>query len=350
MLTDGWDNGVTGVVIDSVTVNGYEADHLGNPDCEPGGGYAQLQTGNGWILRNSIFQDSGCTAVFVAGGITFTNNRVTNNQKLGVFCYVNVPGAAGNMTFQGNEIDSNNQGHYTQDDTPAGIKCFADQDDNAQTVTIIDNYVHDNAASGIWLDTAINGATVQGNTVVNNAVNGIHYEVSSGPCDISHNVINGNGAGPFYTTNNTLHGGSGIYISTSGGCNVHDNNVYAPAGSFGPIYMQCDARSDAPANPCKNVAFYNNTVTFGSNSINVLLYGFNNNSGVTPTGSYSDNNSFYDTVSTSQQHWLWNTTPYVADTFSIYRSVAGEDAHSTLTAGNASVSGCTQIGCTGSGW
>jgi len=350
MLTDGWDNSVTGIVIDSITVNGYEADHLGNPDCEPGGGQAQIQTGNGWIIRNSTFRNSGCTAVFVLGGITFTNNRVTNNQKLGVFCYVNLPGAVGNMLFQGNELDANNQGHYTQDDTPAGIKCYADQNNAAQTVTIENNYIHDNVAGGIWLDTNIDGATVQGNTIVNNAVTGLQYEVSAGPCDISHNVINGNGLGPFYTTTNDIHSGAGIYISTSGGCNIHDNNVFSPAGSWGPIYMQCDTRGDAPSNPCNNVAFYNNTVTFGSNSVSTLLYGFNNNSGVIPTGSYSDNNQFYDMVDTTEQHWLWNTAPYVADSFSVYQSVTGQDAHSTLAVGNASVPGCTKIGCTGSGW
>jgi hypothetical protein len=350
MLTDGWDNSVTGVVFDSLTVNGYEADHLGNPDCEPGGGQAQIQTGNGWIIRNSTFQNSGCTGVFVLGGITFTNNRATNNQKLGVFCYVNLPGAVGNMLFQGNEFDANNQGHYTQDDTPAGIKCYADQNNNAQTVTIENNYVHDNVAAGVWLDTNINGAIVQGNTIVNNAVTGLQYEVSSGPCDISHNVIYGNGVGPFYPNNPVNYGGTGIYISTSGGCNIHDNNVSSPAGSWGPIYMQCDSRADAPSNACTNVAFYNNTVTFGSNSVNNLLYGFNNNSGVIPTGSYSDNNQFYDTVDTSQQHWLWNTAPYVANTFTEYTTLTGQDAHSTLTVGNASVPGCTTIGCTGSGW
>ncbi len=350
MLTDGWDNAVTGVVIDSLTVKGYQADHLDNPDCEPGGGFPQVETGNGWIIRNSTFQNSGCTGVSVFGGITFTNNRVTNNQKLGLFCYANLPGAAENMLFQGNEIDGNNQGHYRQDDTPAGIKCFGYLNGNPQTVTIENNYVHDNLASGIWLDTAINGATVQGNTIISNSVNGIHYEVSSGPCDISHNVINGNGTGPFYPSRNVINNGSGIYISTSGGCNVHDNNVSAPAGSWGPIYMQCDLRSDAPLNACTNVAIYSNTVTFGSNSVDTLLYGFNNNSGVIPTGSYSDNNQFYDTVDTSQQHWLWNTTPYVADTWSEYRSATGQDTHSTLTAGNASAPGCTMIGCSGSGW
>jgi hypothetical protein len=346
-MTDGWDNGVTGVVIDGLTVAGYEADQIGTTACANGGGWPQVTTGNGWIIRNSIFQNSGCTGVFIAGSATLTNNRFTNHMKSGVFCYVNIPGAGTTILVEGNEIDHNNQGHYAQDNTPAGIKCYAELSwPSIQTVSVLNNYVHDNVATGIWLDTNIKNAMVQGNTVVNNSNAGIGYEVSPGPCDISHNVINGNGAGPFYTSGPSM----GIFISTSSNCKVHDNNVFSPTGSFGPIYMQTDTRNDAPSDAGRNVNFYNNTITFASNGTATLLYGFTNNSRITPTGSYSNNNSFYDTAGTSNPHWLWNTTPYVGMTWSNYRSATGQDAGSTLRSGNASVSGCTQVGCTGSGW
>jgi parallel beta-helix repeat protein len=346
-MTDGWDAGVTGVVIDGVTVTGYQANNTGTTACANGGGVPQLTTGNGWIIRNSIFQNSGCIGVFIAGSATLTNNRFTNHQKSGVFCYVNIPGAGTPILVEGNEIDHNNQGHYAQDNTPAGIKCYAELSwPSIQTVSILNNYVHDNIATGIWLDTNIKNATVQGNTIVNNAVNGVHYEVSPGPCDISHNVINGNGTGPFYTSGP----GMGIFISTSSNCNIHDNNVFSPTGSFGAIYMQTDARSDAPSDAGQNVHFYNNTVTFASSGSSTLLEGFNNNSGIAPTGSYSNNNSFYDVAGVSNSHWLWNTPRYVGITWSKYQSTTGQDASSTLSSGNGSFTGCTQIGCTGSGW
>jgi hypothetical protein len=142
----------------------------------------------------------------------------------------------------------------------------------------------------------------------------------------------------------------GIFISTSSNCNIHDNNVFSPTGSWGPIYMQADTRNDAPADAGQNVHIYNNTITFASNGSTTLLFGFNNNSRITPTGSYSNNNSFYDTAGTSNPHWLWNGTRYQALTWSNYRSTTGQDAGSSLIAGNGSVSGCLQIGCAGSGW
>jgi hypothetical protein len=142
----------------------------------------------------------------------------------------------------------------------------------------------------------------------------------------------------------------GIFISTSSNCNIHDNNVFSPTGSFGAIYMQTDARSDAPSDAGQNVHFYNNTVTFASSGSSTLLEGFNNNSGIAPTGSYSNNNSFYDVAGVSNSHWLWNTPRYVGITWSKYQSTTGQDASSTLSSGNGSFTGCTQIGCTGSGW
>jgi hypothetical protein len=224
-MTDGWDAGVTGVVIDGVTVTGYQANNIGTAACASGGGLPQVTTGNGWIIRNSTFQNSGCIGVFIDGSATLRNNRFTNHQKS-----VNIPGAGTAILVQGNEIDNNNQGHYAQNNTPAGIKCYAGPGwPSIQTVSILNNYVHDNVATGIWLDTNIKNATVQGNTIINNAVYGVHYEASPGPCGISHNVINGNGTGPFYSQE---FPGMSIYISTSSNCNVHDNNVFSPTGSW----------------------------------------------------------------------------------------------------------------------
>jgi hypothetical protein len=79
------------------------------------------------------------------------------------------------------------------------------------------NAVLDNAGPGIWFDTMNTDATIVGNEISGNAINGVFYELSSGAL-VEDNVITDNGA----------EGGAlaaGIFVANSPGVTVRNNTL-----------------------------------------------------------------------------------------------------------------------------
>jgi hypothetical protein len=192
---------------------------------------------------------------------------------------------------------------------------------------------------------------IQGNTAINNSVNGIMFEVSTNG-DISHNVVNTNSAGPFY---NIYPAQYEILISSSGDVEINNNNVTSRPGAYGSIVYLEATRGDAPASMGQNVNFFQNTVTNTDTASPGVAYGWRilsgSSSGLTicsGTAACGGGNAFYDTSASIIRYMWGNAGPTY--TYSSYRSASSQDSASTLTIGSATVSGCTQIGCSGSGW
>jgi parallel beta-helix repeat protein len=96
----------------------------------------------------------------------------------------------------------------------------------ATDVSFRDNFVHHNAADGIWYDTDNTGSLIEGNRVEDNGRDGISYEVSA------RGVIRRN------TVRRSA--GSGIFIATSKNVEIAEN---ALADNFRGIqyFLNCDA-------------------------------------------------------------------------------------------------------------
>ncbi len=86
-----------------------------------------------------------------------------------------------------------------------------------------DNYVHDNHCPGVWYDINAANNVIDHNRVVNNAGEGIFYEISHDSV-ISGNVVQGNGFGTNGNSCKWLWGG-GITIASSSNVQVYGNNV-----------------------------------------------------------------------------------------------------------------------------
>jgi hypothetical protein len=164
------------------------------------------------------------------------------------------------------------------------------------------NYVHDNHGDGLWWDGNFTGASIIGNTVVNNDYHGIHWETGD-TAEIAFNVSALNGKCTAPATSNQ------IYISTSTNSDVHDNNITVGPSSLcqSAIILQNQDRPD-------NIGFsnnivHNNTVTFQTSA---GLMGFyaqcdpGTGSCATPTGNAQINNAYY-VASLSDNHWLYPT-------------------------------------------
>src|SRR5262249_9220603 len=136
------------------------------------------------------------------------------------------------------------------------------------------------------------------------------------------------------------------YIADSSHVSVDTNNILVPSNSGAEgIFFQTTSRGDRQDS--SSLTQTNNTVTFVSTTIG--FDGWYNTAARVTSGNSSNNNHFYD-VNTTAARFLWGATSLVGQAFAAYKVSTGQDAASTLVVGNASVSGCTRVGCTGSGW
>ena len=116
------------------------------------------------------------------------------------------------MVVQGCQIVDNGQLGYTWSWEAGATKFF-----DTHGLVFRNNAVLDNTGPGIWFDTMNTDATIVGNEISGNAINGVFYELSSGAL-VEDNVITDNGA----------EGGAlaaGIFVANSPGVTVRNNTL-----------------------------------------------------------------------------------------------------------------------------
>jgi parallel beta-helix repeat protein len=273
----------------------------------------------GWIFDHTNFVFNNCSGVNLASGSSIIGGRITDNAHGGI------KGGKG-VTVRGAEIARNNTRGDDIFNDAAGVK-LAGGVTNSQ---LINNWVHDNYATGLWCDISCDGVIFEGNTVLHNGFAGIMYEISSKGI-IRNNVVNDNIS-------------IQIFVSSSDGAEVYGNNVRVPIGNAHGILIQADRRPDAPIT--SGNAIRSNTVTFVGDSVKGSGTGFRIYGGLVGKGNYSDHNAFY-TQDLAHLHWFWsNPRPLPWD---VYRLRSGQDANSTLTVGDGSLRGCPREDCESSG-
>lgn len=314
----------TGVLWQNITVEYY---NTSSPECNLGAIHGAVN----WTFVNDTFTLNNCTGLNVGSGDTVIGGHYTYNAHAGIETYNNA-----NITVNGAEVAWNN----TRGDNPTG-DAGGFKFSKASNVQLLNNWVHDNAGNGMWCDIGSVNVTFDGNTIINNAFEGIKYEIST-IATIRNNVVNGNGAGaPDGFADDQI----GVY--TSDHVQVYDNNVET-LGKQDTIIVQTDYRPDAPWARVQDDAIYNNTVTFATK---LGGYGFRNDGGaIGPDGlgSITSSANIFWAVSKSDPHWFWNQyTP--ATGIDAYQAHSGQDSISALFTGNGSVPGCQQANCTGAG-
>jgi len=147
-------------------------------------------------------------------GTQILDNSIHHNGQLGV-------AGPSNTSLQviGNEVDNNNtDGFWISDWEAGGIKV------TRSSATIQHNNVHDNKSVGIWLDIDNKGVTIDDNSIVNNAADGIRYEISYDGV-ISNNVVTGNSLGLGRGCNTSLYCGAGIDLDAATNVEIFGNTV-----------------------------------------------------------------------------------------------------------------------------
>ena len=165
-------------------------------------------------IKNNVVEHNGCTGIAGWGhmGTEVSGNTIRQNNRLGILSW-----------------------------ETAGIK-FHDFRDGV----IEDNLIEGNDAWGIWLDNVYKGSAIRSNLMINNLWGGIFFEMGSGPCYVTNNVIANSISG-----HEALHrGGHGIYGHDAAGVKVYHNLFYCNSG-FGVTARVVVDRPGGDYNPCE---------------------------------------------------------------------------------------------------
>jgi parallel beta-helix repeat protein len=307
----------------NVTVRGLTIEHFATP---PQGGAVVL--GLGWqVSANDIRWNHAVGAMLVnADGAVLEKNKIHHNGQLGVGQYSTLKG-----TISANEVSGNNtDGFWIADWESGGIKTTWS---NGGWVT--GNLIKANRGVGLWSDAYDDSRTFSNNQIVDNAADGIRYEIGRNGV-IEDNVISGNGFGTGRGSGRSLWDGGGINVNTSSNVQVRDNVV---ANNVNGISIQSRTRGSGPwgQNLLRDIVVSSNKVTMRGGT---TATGMVQNAGaVIPAGEVKLDNNMYIldsmTADRFQKTGQWYTAQQWRQT--------GQDATSVFTIGKAILDEATGV-------
>jgi parallel beta-helix repeat protein len=308
----------------NVTVRGLTVEHFATP---PQGGAVVL--GLGWkVYANEIRWNHAVGAMLInADSAVLEKNRIHHNGQLGAGQYSTLKG-----TISANDIsDNNTDGFWIADWESGGVKTTW-----SSGGWVTGNLIQDNRGVGLWSDAYDDSRTFSNNQIVDNAADGIRYEIGRNGV-IEDNSISGNGFGTGRGSGTSLWDGGGININTSSNVQVRDNVV---ANNVNGIAIQSRTRGSGPwgTNVLRDIVVSGNKVTMlrGTTATGMVQ----NSGAAIPAGEVTlDNNTYIlDSLATQRfqktGQWYtaqqWRTTCQdTTSAFTIGRAVL--DATGVLT-------------------
>jgi parallel beta-helix repeat protein len=145
-------------------------------------------------------------------GISGGANSVIDNVRIHDNANAGIGGTDGSVAISNSELDHNG--------SDAFVGCCAAGIKSANGYTITNSFIHDNLGVGVWCDVGCEGIPFQvlGNTITNNLMGGVRFEISSGPSIVRGNTVqNNNLAGQ--------GGHGGIEINSSQNATVEGNTL-----------------------------------------------------------------------------------------------------------------------------
>jgi parallel beta-helix repeat protein len=229
--------------------------------------------GSGWrVFANDIRWNHAVGAMLVnADGATLDKNLIQNNGQLGVGQY-----STSNGKIIENQVSNNNtDGFWIADWESGGIKTTW-----STKGAVSGNLIKQNRGVGLWSDAYDDGRVFSDNQIVDNAADGIRYEIGRNGV-IENNTITGNGLGTGRGSGTSLWDGGGINVNTSTNVTVRNNVL---AGNVNGISIQSRTRGNGPwgLNVLRDVIVSGNKVTMRGGTTST---GMVQNSGAAiPTG------------------------------------------------------------------
>ncbi|TDW94219.1 parallel beta-helix repeat protein [Kribbella pratensis] len=299
----------------NVTVRGLTIEHFATP---PQGGAVVL--GLGWkVIANDIRWNHGVGAMLVnADGAVLERNHIHSNGQLGIGQYSTLK-----ATIAANEVSYNNtDGFWIADWESGGIKTTW-----SSGGWVSGNLIQYNRGVGLWSDAYDDSRTFSSNQILDNAADGIRYEIGRNGV-IEDNVVSGNGFGTGRGSGTSLWDGGGINVNTSSNVQVRDNVV---ANNVNGIAIQSRTRGSGPwgTNQLRDIVVSGNQVTMRGGT---TATGMVQNAGaVIPPGEVTLNDNTYILDSLAAERFQKTGEWYTAKAW----RTTGQDTTSAFTLGKA---------------
>ena len=279
--------------------------------------------GSGWTVQsNEVRLNHGEGIKTKGDDETILSNNVHNNGQAGI-----ATGSGSNIRYQNNTVSNNNYAKITYDSEAGGSK-FA----GSSNLRILDNTFSGNDGVALWIDGESSDATISGNTVTNNTLDGIRYEHSH------HGTISGNVTQKqrservrhMYRVRNSRE----IVLSDSDYTTVTGNNLTSNCGG---ITLTHSTRRHPLVVPVDDIVT-DNTITY-SRSVTIANRIGGEDGQIPPPLFNPANNNYFDYNTyhfahnglLNMDHWVWGgtfgTTAHTHD-WPQWRS-AGQDIHGT---------------------
>jgi parallel beta-helix repeat protein len=299
----------------NVTVRGLTVEHFATP---PQGGAVVL--GLGWhVYANEIRWNHAIGAMLQnADSAVLEQNWIHDNGQLGVGQYSTLKG-----TISANEIsDNNTDGFWIADWESGGVKTTW-----SSGGSVTGNLIQDNRGIGLWSDAYDDSRTFSNNQIVDNAADGIRYEIGRNGVIVG-NSVSGNGFGTGRGSGTSLWDGGGININTSSNVQVRDNVV---ANNVNGISIQSRTRGSGPwgTNVLRDIVVSGNQVTMRGGT---TATGMVQNSGAAiPAGEVTLDDNVYILDSLAAERFQKTGQWYTAKQW----RATGQDTDSAFTIGRA---------------
>lgn len=211
-----------------INVEDIVFEHAANQAPWPSVGAVSVRNGHDWVIRGCTIRMTQSVGLDIGGewfdgtrlfgdapnsyGHLIENCLISDNGMTGIYGY-----EVKNIVIRNNEISGSNRLGFVQAlsarwEEYSGIKLL-----HAKNIQILDNYVHDNHAYGIWFDNQWQGSRISRNLVVDNQFGGIFIEYGQAPdapLIIDNNIV-------MFTDE-----GSGIYTHDSSDIVIAHNLLY----------------------------------------------------------------------------------------------------------------------------
>jgi parallel beta-helix repeat protein len=299
----------------NVTVRGLTVEHFATP---PQGGAVVL--GLGWhVYANEIRWNHAIGAMLQnADSAVLEKNWIHDNGQLGIGQYSTLKG-----TISANEVsDNNTDGFWIADWESGGVKTTW-----SSGGSVTGNLIQDNRGIGLWSDAYDDSRTFSNNQIVDNAADGIRYEIGRNGVIVG-NSVSGNGFGTGRGSGTSLWDGGGININTSSNVQVRDNVV---ANNVNGISIQSRTRGSGPwgTNVLRDIVVSGNQVTMRGGT---TATGMVQNSGAAiPAGEVTLDDNVYILDSLAAERFQKTGQWYTAKQW----RATGQDTDSAFTIGRA---------------
>ena len=247
-----------------------------------------ILAGANWTIEDNEIAYNSQIGVELNSGAVLRNNSIHDNGRYGF-----VGGPVTNVLIEGNDIGSNNTGHYDVNDA-GGSKIH-----QSSTVTFRANNVHHNWGSGLHTDWENTGIVYENNTLANNTGPGILHEASADTI-IRNNTFTNNAQN---SIGKSLWWAAEIHLNDSKNTEIYGNTIRA---GYNAISLVDIARGSNKFGllEIRNVNIHDNNITLPTGGM-IGLVGDRSTAYASTTANRFVNNTYYVTSPTAST-WAWS--------------------------------------------